>query len=284
MEGNKGERYSYRVDGTNDLLKKFKNYYSSEPNINDGYYNLIAESLLKAEMVKSGERRNERIKKGMLFIRKIDKTLVLLKLEEVSSIDEETFEFSNSYTVDSRYYKGIIFKGNLNDVTVIDKQGKAANYWSSDFLGLERNRDDKRNTNILVEMITKNNIFKSEIEEERREYLYNRFINFIRFSPIFSYDGFLDFAQIMNESIDELFETQFVDKIDSSFNLDNVEKQKLFKVKLKVTENLVISDEDLSDSVKKRKLRYNNGEIIIKVDKSYQHDIQQQIERFREQE
>ena len=115
-----------------------------EYHIEQKTFNLMsfAEALKLAELKNDGTR-NRQITEGNLFIKRDDKKLFLLKLENLEVIDKgNNYEMRTSFTTESDYYKGCVFENNLSNVKVIDKNKSVAKYWREKFLSLGLNRND----------------------------------------------------------------------------------------------------------------------------------------------
>ena len=127
-----------------------KAYNEDRENFDIGSF---AEKLLLAECSESSGKRKSNVRDGYLFVRETEKELILLKLEKTSVANKETFEVEGQLGTDKSYYKVCILSTELNNIAVIDKSRKVANYWLDSFLGLQEVRNKKINTYDLLELI-----------------------------------------------------------------------------------------------------------------------------------
>ena len=124
---------------TNADHLKISCYANDDSIINEYHQNnnldlvLMAEKLRVAESKADGTR-NKQITEGYLFVKQEKHQLILLKLENIEVVDKEkNYEIRTSFSTEANYYKGCIFKNNLEDIIIIDKNKSIAKYWRKDF-------------------------------------------------------------------------------------------------------------------------------------------------------
>lgn len=151
------------LDYDSDDYQKSPIYYLNEERDSKGFsFERVAKDLLEAERKKDGTR-NSTIKEGLLFIKINDPHITIMKLEKMSVIDKITYEFKKELGSEKDYFKSCIFKGNYDDVKVIDKNRTAARYWYKKFLKLTRKRTEEDNTSDLIELIETDKLYKQEV-------------------------------------------------------------------------------------------------------------------------
>ncbi|MEG0327130.1 MAG: hypothetical protein RR565_02735 [Erysipelothrix sp.] len=287
LNGTNEDRYQYYIDNDDHFLKKFSdNYFQNGVNIGDFVFADIANRLLEAELVDDGTRRNKKIKQGILFEYYQDQKLIFLKLEQMESIDQETFEMREGYSIDKKYYKGMIYTGNPENIIVIDKTGKVANYWSESFLGLLRSRDNKANTEEIVKFIKKKQFFREGLDEE--SYYYRKLIGFVKNSRGFDYETIFTYLGLLSEddTTDSLkqryIDDTVVKKLDAQFDFTYEEKSKLFDVELNPSEFMKIRVSDLSEAADRRDIYIENGNLIIPIEEGKLENITRKLFEYDE--
>lgn len=288
LTGKDGERYFYHYTDDNHFLEEFKlKYFPITKDDLKEEYERIALRLLAAERNSNGER-NKRITKGLLFIRFLNKKLIFLKLEESESINYDTFEITTSYGIDKKYYKAAIFTADRNKVIIIDKNNKVANYWSERFLNLIKTRDDKKNTKDLVGLLNNKNILNSNLSEQDSEYYTKALIKYIKTNKTFDLDVFLKSNSLKSNdsSIDKstIFNMNYFKDIDESFEIDEEERQRLFKINLKTSESTLIKSVDFYTSINSTEiiLDEDNKQLIIKISKDFFGEIKSKFSQYRD--
>ena len=128
------------LDTTVNSYKESPICYFSEAEGKESFnYEKIANDLLKAEC-KVDNTRNRTIREGLLFIKAKYNSITILKLEKLEVVDSGTYEFKNELGKEKAYFKACEFKGDYNDVKIIDKNRTAAKYWYQTFLRLTRQK------------------------------------------------------------------------------------------------------------------------------------------------
>lgn len=246
----------------------------------------FAEKLLFAECSESSGKRKSNVRDGYLFIRETEKELILLKLEKTSVANKETFEVEGQLGTDKSYYKVCILSTELNNIAVIDKSRKVANYWLDSFLGLQEVRNKKINTYDLLELIESKELFSEEIARredieniirESKKYIFN--------SNIFDKSGLID---CLNDSglTDisthvENFELQFYSdkssKLDYSFEIDERVLKDHFKSEIRISKETVIKTDNFEKLILDGGVSLVGDEIRLVVDRECLEEIRQKL-------
>ncbi|MCY7170546.1 hypothetical protein [Streptococcus mitis] len=260
-----------------------KAYNEDRENFDIGSF---AEKLLLAECSESSGKRKSTVREGYLFILEKEKELILLKLEKTLVANKETFEFEGQLGTDKSYYKVCILSTELNNIAVIDKSRKVANYWLDSFLGLQEVRNKKINTYDLLELIESKELFSEEIARleniddimrESKKYIFN--------SNIFDKSGLVD---SLNDSglIDisthvENFELQFYSdkssKLDYSFEIDERVLKDHFKSEIRISKETVIKTDNFEKLILDGGVSLVNDEIRLVVDRECLEEIRQKL-------
>lgn len=271
LQGFDGERYFYKITKSEHFLRDFSTLYFPQKSVSEDTFDKIASRLYEAELVTSRERRNINITKGLLFIRFYENRIVFLKLEEVESIDKDTFEIGESYALDKKYYKALIYTGDTNRIIVIDRGGRVANYWANDFLQLEKANDSSTNTATLVKALKNNSLFNKSINNRDRQSIRKNLIKYLKESNHFEFEAFLLSTglnlvpETYNAYIKNAFSPKILDNLDSSFTIDEKEIQVLYSIDLKTSDTTTIKSKDIADSIRRREIDIDKEERIIKI-------------------
>lgn len=246
----------------------------------------FAEKLLLAECSESSGKRKSNVRDGYLFVRETEKELILLKLEKTSVANKETFEVEGQLGTDKSYYKVCILSTELNNIAVIDKSRKVANYWLDSFLGLQEVRNKKINTYDLLELIESKELFSEEIARredieniirESKKYIFN--------SNIFDKSGLID---CLNDSglTDipthvENFELQFYSdkssKLDYSFEIDERVLKDHFKSEIRISKETVIKTDNFEKLILDGGVSLEGDVIRLVVDRECLEEIKQKL-------
>lgn len=245
----------------------------------------FADDLLEAELVEADgiKRRNKRITQGMLFIKMIPTKIIFLKLEEIPSIDKDTFEITDSFGIDRKYYKAAIYCG--EEVNVIDKNKTVANYWVDKFLDIKQLRNDAINTFDLVSVVKDKSIFKKDImESELGDDIYKYAQEYIFTETRFDSDDM--YSLIMNNidsdelSKDDIFISSQLSKIDSDFIIDKKIVSNLYKRRLKVNDNIILDSKDIYTAVKAQHIIKEGAYLKVRIGSDCEREISEIFELF----
>ncbi|MEL7647305.1 MAG: hypothetical protein AAGU76_04390 [Sedimentibacter sp.] len=245
----------------------------------------FADDLLKAELVESDGtiRRNKRITQGMLLIKMLSEKIIFLKLEEIPSIDKDTFEITDSFGIDRKYYKAAIYCG--EEINVIDKNKNVANYWVDSFLNIKQLRNDAINTCDLVSAIKDKRIFKKDIlESELGKDIYKYAQEYIFAETRFDSDDMYNI--IMNKidsdelSKDDIFISSELSKIDSDFIIDKKIVSHSYKKRLQVNDNIILDSKDIYTAVKAQHIVKEGAYLKVRIGSNHESEIAEIFELF----
>lgn len=250
----------------------------------------IANDLLKAELVEEkdgSKRRNKRITPGILIIKHEKGRLSLLKLEETSSIDKLTYELKSAFMTDRRYYKAAIISNRT--MNIIDKNRKVANYWAYDFLHLERENNDKENTNYLISKIISDELVTKKISDctlrkTVSDLLREHVLLDTRFEPdewLEEINNSISSEGISFKRIEDIFSDEALEFLDESFVIDKkIARQKL-KTEIEIGPDLKIEAINIGVAIRAQKILYDEGYIQIQVPEESRDRIRQLFIKMR---
>lgn len=273
-------------DSNHKLLIIKNNYFNQD--VTEELTRLLdsfAEDLLEAELVEADgiKRRNKRITQGMLFIKMIQTKIIFLKLEEIPSIDKDTFEITDSFGIDRKYYKAAIYCG--EEVNVIDKNKTVANYWVDKFLDIKPLRDDSSNTKELVSVIKDKRLFNREIiESDIGRIIFKSAQDYIFTETRFDSDDM--YNSIMNKVEDDellkedIFVLSELDKIDSGFIIDKKIVEDSYKKRLKVNDNITIDSKNIYTAIKAQHLIKDDTYLKVRIESDYKDEVAEIFEQY----
>ncbi|MBC8589676.1 hypothetical protein [Wansuia hejianensis] len=285
-----GEVRRFVVDSeenTNHKLLKIKNDFFNKDSTDDlvELLDSFAEDLLKAELVKDGGemRRHKRITQGMLFIKMLSSKIIFLKLEEIPSIDKETFEITDSFGIDRKYYKAAIYCG--DEVNVVDKNKAVANYWVDKFLNINPLRDDASNTKDLVSVIKDKRLFNREImESDLGVDIYKSAQDYIftesRFDSDDMYNLIMNKIECDELSKEDIFVLSELSKIDSDFLIDKKIVGDSYKKRMKVNDNITIDSKNIYTAIKAQHLVKDDTYLKVRIDNDYEGEIEEIFKEY----
>lgn len=246
-------------------------------------YKKIADDLLNAE-IKADNTRNSTIREGLLFIKATDISITIMKLEKLTVIDKDTYGFKSELGKEKDYFKVCTFEGNFNDVKIIDKNRTAAKYWYQRFLGLSRTRTSEVNTEELVSLISKDELFLPEINEKENYDEIKRFTEYYLFdnkkfdkSDLFNELTSSGLVELTKE--DELFSDESK-KIDSDFDINEKALNKEYERKIQATDEITITTKNIKESMRDNDLSFDeeNKNITIIIDDDYLIEVKEMLE------
>lgn len=285
-----GEVRRFVVDSEenkNHKLLTIKNNFFNKDSTDElvMFLDSFAEDLLNAELVEvSGEkRRHKRITQGMLLIKMLASKIIFLKLEEIPSIDKETFEITDSFGIDRKYYKAAIYSG--EEVNVVDKNKTVANYWVDKFLNIKQLRNDFSNTQDLVSVIKDKRLFKREIiESDLGKVIYKCAQDYIftesRFDSDDMYNAIMNKIDCDELSKDDIFVLSELNKIDSDFIIDKKIVEDSYKKRLKVNDNITIDSKNIYTAIKAQYLVKEDIYLKVRIESEYLDEIAEMFENF----
>lgn len=279
----------YFVDSTNEnnQLKRLNELDKTEKNLSEICHE-FAENLLNEELIQENDgstRRNYNIKSGVLIIKITTTSILLLKLEEVESIDKQDFSKKNTYGGEKNYYKLALM--NFSDekllVDVYDANPRIAKYWSEGFLMLNPLRDEEKNTDDLINLVKSKTLFK-ENENLNNEDAINSFEKYISENNKFSFDNLTVYInEIFKKdfSIDELFEEGTLDLLDEQFDLHSETVSKFLKRKIIINDQVTLDVKNISRAVNGGRLELSKDNRFIMIKIKNEIDIHKSIPNLK---
>ncbi len=241
----------------------------------------IAQKLAQSEL-KSDGSRNKQITEGFLFIKRSSNNLYLLKLENIEVVDiDKHYEMKPSFSTESNYYKGCILESDINNIIIIDKNRSVAKYWIKEFLNLSLIRDDYLNTKDLISLHRQNkllsdSIVASETYNEIRKIVDDNVIN----NEIFDKNELV--AQLKSKKLVEQIElveifSEDAKIIDSEFILSPKAIREEYKKTIEISKGTKIFTDNFSKLFERQKIKFENGNIVLKVDTEYISNIPKEL-------
>lgn len=234
----------------------------------------IAEKLRQAEE-KSDGTRNMSIREGVLFIKCNENYLSLMKLEKQEVIDKTTFKQKVELSILKNYFKIFVYNGDYNDIKVIDKNRTTAKYWCNNFLELKQCEISENNTNIMISLLEKDELFNEQyniddIKDFAEQYIIENHI----FDKTELFDKITEKFSLEINGENELFSIQSR-CIDSEFEINSDIVNKKFKKKIQVSDDITIFTNNYIKSIRRRNIVIDrqNKQIIIVIDDKYLNKI-----------
>lgn len=272
------------LDTGSDTYKVSPIHYFKESFDKEAFnYKRIADDLLKAECKADGTR-NITIREGLLFIKADKNTITIMKLEKLEVIDKNSYEIKSELGKEKDYFKVCTFKGNYDDIKIIDKNRTAAKYWYQTFLGLTRKRTSEDNTQDVIDLIFNDELF---VEEVIRRENYNEIKRFTEFY-LFDNKKF-DKSDLFNElNSSGLFELKkedelFSDKssqIDSDFDISEKIINRKYQRNIPTSPEITIKTKNYLESIRDNELIFNEKDKTIKIiiDEEYLESVKEKLE------
>ncbi|MBC6299442.1 hypothetical protein [Listeria booriae] len=231
---------------------------------------LLAEKLQAAENKKDGTR-NKQITEGYLFVKHEKHRLFLLKLENIEVVDKEkNYEMRNSFSIEADYYKGCIFKNNIKDITIIDKNKSIAKYWREDFLSLSLNRDEYTNSTELIELLSGDDLFSNDIKQQSNfNDIKNRTENFIFENDTFdktNLGNLLRTKKLITQTDLKDIYSEKSKVLDTEFTLSKKAVKEKYKKTIRISEDTKICTDNYAKLFRRQGIKYEDGNIILPVD------------------
>lgn len=272
------------LDHNSNSYKESPIYYFCECDDKNNFdYKRIADDLLKAEL-KEDNTRNITIREGLLFIKAHSKNITIMKLEKLTVIDKDTYEFKSELGKEKDYFKVCTFTGNYSDIKIIDKNRTAAKYWYQKFLGLTRNRTSEDNTNDVIRLITESNFFKNDIVEKDNYDKIKSFTEYYLFnnkkfdkSSLFSELNSSGLIELQKE--DELFSDESKN-IDSDFDISEKAISDKYKRKIQTSDEITITTNNYLESIRDNELLFDekNKKITILIDDKFLDRVKEKLQ------
>lgn len=257
-------------------------FHESDDKVNFDY-NKIANDLLSAEC-KADKTRNSTIRQGLLFIKARDSSITIMKLEKLTVIDKDTYEFKSELGREKDYFKVCTFKGKYEDIKIIDKNRTAAKYWYQKFLGLTRKRTSEDNTHDVIEMITEDTFYQQSIIEkanydEIKRFTESYLFNNKRFDKSDLFNELNSSGLIELKKEDELF-SDSSKNIDSDFDISEKALNKKYQRIIQTSDEIAITTNNYLQSIRDNQLIFdeNNKNITIFIDDEYLAKVKENLE------
>lgn len=241
----------------------------------------FANNLLKAEQKNDGTR-NGQITEGNLFIQEKDNKLVILKLENIETVDKNNhYVMQKSFSTEMNYYKGCIFEGDLKRIIVIDKSPKVAKYWREKFLNLSVIKDNFDNSKELISLIKSDELFTKEINDlENFEKIKDRVENFIFENSDFdkvALSNILRQEKLIDQTDLNKIYSEKSKEIDTEFSLDRRALKEGYKRTIIISDSTKIYTDNYTKLRKRQEIEYKGGKIILTVDDKYMDQLPEEL-------
>lgn len=235
--------------------------------------NKFSKKLYEAEKKADGSR-NKQITKGYLFIKRMDNLLWLLKLENIEVVDKDNdYQMKNSFPIEANYYKGCIFKGELNNITIIDKNKAVAKYWRENFLELSLIKDSYTNTRDMVLLLKNNELLSESIKlQDNFKIIKNEIENYIFENNYFDKTRVADLLR-SKELIEQKFLTDIYSEkskdLDAEFDISGKALKEEYHKTISLSEYTKISTDNFSKLLGREEIKYEGGYITLSVHEDY---------------
>lgn len=258
-------------------------YFNESDNKIDFDYKKIADDLLIAEC-KADNTRNSTIREGLLFIKASHSSITIMKLEKLTVIDKDTYEFKSELGKEKDYFKVCTFKGKYDDIKIIDKNRTAAKYWYQRFLGLTRKRTSGDNTSDIVKLITEDSFYQQEIIKKENYNEIKRFTEYYLFenkkfdkSDLFGELNSSGLIELKKE--DELFSSDS-EHIDSDFHICEKALNYKYKRTIQTSDEITITTKNYLESIRDTQLSFDekNKKITVLIDDEYLDQVKEKLE------
>lgn len=262
-------RYFTLENQENHKLSQIKKSVAKKDNFHSEITEL-ANDLLEAESVtdKNGKRRNKNIKSGILIIRIDSKDIIVMKLEEINTINRVDFSINKNIGGEKDYYKiAIIPLEEEKDIKIIDSNEFTSKFWTNKFLKLIPVRDSQKNTEEILNIIDEDKLFNDDIfdNEELKQkvihdYLKNRNSFDIHELILYINDYLED-----DLSYEEIINQENLSDIDTTFVIYPPAIDAFFKRSIRLNEYVSINIKDIYEAKEAGAIEYdsNTGGIII---------------------
>ncbi|MDI9230625.1 hypothetical protein [Staphylococcus caprae] len=275
MEDSLNRKYYINTDDEPEhILSEINKMNKNSENLNN-ISNRFAEKLLEEELVKDKEkilRRNKTIKKGVLIFKVTKKTLTLMKLEEINTIDKFDFSKKPTYGAEKNYFKiAVMDFQNVNTnrlyIDIYDTGTKIAKYWSEGFLSIYPLRDSELNTTDIINSLKENTLFnnlsnitESELNQSTTDFISDNIeFSFVKLRDHINRHFKTDFET------DELFRDERLNHIDSEFNLESKVVDRYLKKKIQINDVISIDINNISKATKGGLMRISDDGRYLKI-------------------
>lgn len=243
-------------------------------------YKRIADDLLKAECKADGTR-NSTIREGLLFIKAKSNSITIMKLEKLEVIDKNSYEIKSELGKEKDYFKVCMFRGDYDDIKIIDKNKTAAKYWYQTFLGLTRKRTSEDNTKDVINLISGDELFVKEIVERENYNEIRRFTEFYLFdnkkfdkSDLFNELNSSGLIELKKE--DELYSEESK-QIDSDFSISEKALNRKYQRKIQTSSEVTVETKNYLESIRDNEIVFNKRDktLTIMIDEDYLNNVKE---------
>lgn len=243
-------------------------------------YKRIADDLLKAECKADGTR-NSTIREGLLFIKAKSNSITIMKLEKLEVIDKNSYEIKSELGKEKDYFKVCMFRGDYDDIKIIDKNKTAAKYWYQTFLGLTRKRTSEDNTKDVIDLISGDELFVKEIVERENYNEIRRFTEFYLFdnkkfdkSDLFNELNSSGLIELKKE--DELYSEESK-QIDSDFSISEKALNRKYQRKIQTSSEVTVETKNYLESIRDNEIVFNKRDktLTIMIDEDYLNNVKE---------
>ena len=238
-------------------------------------YKRIADDLLKAECKADGTR-NSTIREGLLFIKAKSNSITIMKLEKLEVIDKNSYEIKSELGKEKDYFKVCMFRGDYDDIKIIDKNKTAAKYWYQTFLGLTRKRTSEDNTKDVIDLISGDELFVKEIVERENYNEIRRFTEFYLFDNK-KFDNELNSSGLIElKKEDELYSEESK-QIDSDFSISEKALNRKYQRKIQTSSEVTVETKNYLESIRDNEIVFNKRDktLTIMIDEDYLNNVKE---------
>lgn len=258
-------------------------YFKESPDKTTFNYKRIADDLLKAECKTDGTR-NSTIRQGLLFIKSDDISITIMKLEKQEVIDTTSYAIKSELGKEKDYFKVCTFKGNYDDIKIIDKNRTSAKYWYQKFLGLTRKRTSEDSTQDVVNLISEDKLFQNAVVERDNYKEIKRFTEYYlfdnkKFDKSDLFDELNSSGLIELKKEDELFSDDSK-HIDSDFEIYEKAVNRKYQRKIQTSDEITIETKNYLESLRDSELIFDekNKMITIMIAEDYLTKVKEKLE------
>lgn len=284
-----GEIRRYKIDDAFLPDHGFQRIRSKD--LTDAKRNQIADDfardLFDAECIQNEKvkRRDLRITAGMLIVKIDEHKVVILKLEDNVIVDKETFILADSFSVDRKYYKAAIsYNGGVN---IVDKKQGPANYWTSKFLNLTPMRDDKTNTQDIMNYLANGTLFCKDAfaDDKDSDKLNSSIKKYLKNSEKFELEDLVkriqDNMQRDDIHLTTIFSSDFLKSVDADFVIDKKTVHKNLHAEIQLSRNTKIVSEDIEESILSDEMIFDEfaGTLKIRIAPDLIKEVKRQFNR-----
>lgn len=249
----------------------------------------LADLLLKQELMEDGDsyRRKKTIKEGILFIKIVPESITLMKLEETSIINRDSFQLTRGLSIDQQYYKICIVEQNaLDEILIVDRNKKVAKYWANDFLQLERVRDSYTNTLDFIELLENDTLFSEQLDRTSSEYknLKRQAREFISTNTRFELEELfqdLEFSVHTELDSESFLSRNATSLFDANFSINSIAIRDHYKKTFSVSPSITIKSKDIFDDIASQNIYLEGNVLKIDLHNEYVAKVEELFDEYK---